>query len=131
MDMIFDFILLATSGVATFYCFVLSRRIARLNDMKTGIGASIASMSAALDQTQQVLAFAKSSSLEGVQRLAAVLEDAERVKPEIGQLIDALSELADITVADIEEAKQSALRQINDRQRADTSTARKVAKKAA
>ncbi len=112
MEMIVDFILLAASGVATIYCFVLSRRLARLNDMKNGIGASIATMSGALDQTQQVLALAKSSSLEGVQRLTAVLEEAERIKPEIAQLLDALAELASTSVEEIEAMRDDALGRI-------------------
>jgi ABC-type transporter Mla subunit MlaD len=127
MDMIVDFILLAASGAATIYCFVLSRRLAKLNDMKNGIGASIASMSSALDQTQQVLAFAKSSSLEGVKRLTEVLEEAERVKPEITQLLEVLSELADIASDDIDAARANALRQIDARMRAQEPDRRSAA----
>jgi DNA-binding transcriptional regulator GbsR (MarR family) len=115
MDMIVDFILLAASGVATIYCFVLSRRLAKLNDMKNGIGASIGSMSAALDQTQEVLALARNSSLEGVQRLTAALEDAERIKNEIDELVDALSELASASVDDVEASRNAALRAIESR----------------
>ncbi len=114
MQLIVDFILLAASGVATIYCFVLSRRLSRLNDMKNGIGASIATMSQALDQTQQVLAFAKSSSLEGVQRLTAVLEEAERVGPEINKLLDALRDLSAIAADDIEKARAAALEEFWD-----------------
>lgn len=112
MEMIVDFILLAASGVATVYCFVLSRRLGRLNDMKNGIGASIATMSGALDQTQQVLALAKSSSLEGVQRLTAVLEEAERIKPEIAELLEALGELASASVEEVEAVRDDALMRI-------------------
>lgn len=112
MEMIVDFILLAASGVATVYCFVLSRRLGRLNDMKNGIGASIATMSGALDQTQQVLALAKSSSLEGVQRLTAVLEEAERIKPEIAELLEALGELAAASVEEVEAVRDDALMRI-------------------
>ena len=112
MEMIVDFILLAASGVATVYCFVLSRRLGRLNDMKNGIGASIATMSGALDQTQQVLALAKSSSLEGVQRLTAVLEEAERIKPEIAELLEALGELASASVEEVEAVRDDALTRI-------------------
>ncbi|MFZ5616646.1 MAG: hypothetical protein ACOZAA_04910 [Pseudomonadota bacterium] len=117
MQLIVDFILLAASGAATIYCFVLSRRLAKLNDMKNGIGASIASMSQALDQTQQVLALAKGSSLEGVQRLTALLEDAERVGPEIRQLIDALGELAADATDDIDNARAIAVEDIDRRAR--------------
>lgn len=114
MQIVVDFILLAVSGVATVYCFVLSRRLARLNDMKNGIGASIATMSQALDQTQQVLLIAKNASLEGVERLTSVLEEAERVGPEIRQLLKALGELAEVAADDIEKARATAVSDIEE-----------------
>ena len=115
MGLVFDLILLMASGAATIYCFVLSRRLSRLNDTKNGLGASIASMSQALDQTQQALTFARTSSIDAIQKLAGALEEAERVRPEIAQLIDELSALAELTVDDIDHAKDSALQQIDRR----------------
>jgi chromosome segregation ATPase len=109
MDMIVDFILLAASGAAAVYCFVLSKRLKKLNDMKNGLGASIASMSQTLDQTQQVLALAKRSSVESIERLSALLEEAERLTPELSQLMDALGELSEIAADDIAKAKDEAL----------------------
>ena len=109
MDIIVDFILLAASGAATVYCFVLSKRLKKLNDMKNGLGASIASMSQTLDQTQQVLSLAKRSSVESIERLSALLEEAERLTPELSQLMDALGELSEIAADDIAKAKDAAL----------------------
>jgi chromosome segregation ATPase len=109
MNMIVDFILLAASGAAAVYCFVLSKRLKKLNDMKNGLGASIASMSQTLDQTQQVLALAKRSSVESIERLSALLEEAERLTPELSQLMDALGELSEIAADDIAKAKDEAL----------------------
>jgi chromosome segregation ATPase len=109
MDMIVDFILLAASGAAAVYCFVLSKRLKKLNDMKNGLGASIASMSQTLDQTQQVLALAKRSSVESIERLSALIEEAERLTPELSQLMDALGELSEIAADDIAKAKDEAL----------------------
>ena len=89
MRLVFDLVLLMASGAATVYCFVLSRRLSRLNDTKSGLGASIASMSQALDQTQQTLNFAlaelavddigyaRDTALEQIQkRLASVRKPA-------------------------------------------------------
>lgn len=115
MGLVFDLILLMASGAATVYCFVLSRRLTRLNDTKNGLGASIASMSQALDQTQQALTFARTSSIDAVQKLASSLEEAERVRPEIAKLIEELSALAELMVDDIDHAKDDALQQIDSR----------------
>ena len=50
MDQTFDAILLLVSGAAGLYCFILSRRLKALQDMKTGIGASILAMTNAIAQ---------------------------------------------------------------------------------
>ncbi|OFW99596.1 MAG: hypothetical protein A3E78_00410 [Alphaproteobacteria bacterium RIFCSPHIGHO2_12_FULL_63_12] len=123
------------SGVATIYCFVLSRRLSRLNDTKNGIGASIASMSQALDQTQQTLAVARSSSVDAIQKLTNALEDAERIRPEFEKLIDEFGALAELAITDIDRAKEKALQQIDSRnfalRKADTSMIAKMNKTAA
>ena len=103
------------SGAATVYCFVLSRRLSRLNDTKSGLGASIASMSQALDQTQQTLNFARASSIDVIQKLTSAIEEADRVRPEIGKLTDELSALAELAVDDIGYARDTALEQIQKR----------------
>ena len=121
MGLVFDLILLMASGAATVYCFVLSRRLSKLNDTKNGLGASIASMSHALDQTQQTLTFARASSIAAIQKLAIALEEAERVRPEIAKLIDEFSALAEIAVEDIDHAKATALESI-EKKLADVET---------
>lgn len=113
MSVIVDLILLLASGVATIYCFVLSRRLSRLNDTKNGIGASIASMTHALDQTQQVMAIARNSSLVSIQELTTILEEAERIRPEIKALLEQIGHLAEISVEDIELARSDAIRLID------------------
>lgn len=112
MEMIVNLILLVTSGAATIYCYVLSRRLQRLNDTKNGIGASIASMSQVLDQTQKTLAIARDSSLESIHRLTSLLEEGQRLAPELTHLMDVLDELAAITADDIHNARDHALQQI-------------------
>lgn len=115
MRLVFDLVLLMASGAATVYCFVLSRRLSRLNDTKSGLGASIASMSQALDQTQQTLNFARASSIDVIQKLTSAIEEADRVRPEIGKLTDELSALAELAVDDIGYARDTALEQIQKR----------------
>jgi len=115
MGFIFDIILLMASGAATIYCYVLSRRLSRLNDTKNGLGASIASMSLALDQTQQALNFAKASSADAVRKLSQSIEEAERIRPEISKLIDELGSFAELAVEDIEQAKNAAIDRLERR----------------
>lgn len=113
MRMIFDIVLLLASGAASIYCFVLSRRLSGLDDTRNGIGASIASMSRALDQMQQALALAKDSGIESIRHLTELMEDAERIKPELSALIVDLSQLAELAVEDIEQARTNAISEID------------------
>ena len=115
MELIVNYILLLVSGAACVYCFVLSRRLQRLNDTRDGIGASIVEMSAALSQTQQTLRLARQASIEGIDKLTRLLEDAEKRAPELAELLDALDELSVIAADDIEEAKSRALHAIDRR----------------
>jgi ABC-type transporter Mla subunit MlaD len=109
MDLIVDFILLAASGAAAFYCAILSRRLARLNDTRDGLGASIASMSEALRQTQDALSAARVDEAAASASLAALIEEAHQAEAELAGVLDAISELADIASADIDEARSEGI----------------------
>ena len=45
MDLIADILLAAGAFGAGFYCFVLSRRLSRFNDLEKGVGGAVASLS--------------------------------------------------------------------------------------
>ncbi|HBK90442.1 MAG TPA: hypothetical protein DDZ68_02095 [Parvularcula sp.] len=109
MQMIVDFTLLAASVAAGIYCFVLSERLKKLNDVRSGFGATVASMSEMLDQTRLTLEQAKRVNQDGEARLRRLVEDAERVAPELERLLDAMSEAAEAAALDIEDARRKAL----------------------
>lgn len=115
MELIVNYVLLLVSGAACIYCFVLSKRLKRLNDTRKGIGASIVEMSAALSQTQHTLKMAREASVESIDRLTALIEDAEKKIPEVSELIDTLDELSAIAAEDIENARLRAILSISRR----------------
>lgn len=117
MELIVNYVLLLVSGAACVYCFVLSKRLKRLNDTREGIGASIIEMSGALSQTQHTLRMARDASIEGIDKLTALLEDAERKVPELSELVDTIDELSAIAADDIEKARVRALFSIEARAR--------------
>jgi hypothetical protein len=112
MQLIFDFILLAASAAAAVYCFVLSARLKKLNDVRSGLGASVVSMSAMLDQTRLTLEQSKRATMETEQRLRAVIEHAEKIAPEIEILLDAVAESAESAESGIESRRRAALADI-------------------
>jgi hypothetical protein len=112
MQLIFDLILLAASAAAAVYCFVLSARLKKLNDVRSGLGASVVSMSAMLDQTRLTLEQSKRATVETEQRLRAVIEHAEKIAPEIEILLDAVAESAESAESGIENRRRAALADI-------------------
>jgi hypothetical protein len=109
MQMIVDFTLLAASVAAGIYCFVLSGRLKKLNDVRTGFGATVASMSEMLDQTRLTLEQAKRVNQEGEARLRRLVDDAERIAPELESLLDVMTEAAEAAALDIEDARRKAI----------------------
>jgi hypothetical protein len=104
MDIIIDFVLLAVSGVAAFYCAVLHRRLGRLMDAERGIGVAIASMSATLDQTKQILIVAQENCRRSAEELAPLIDEARRLSDKLTEATDIASEMTVLALGDIEKA---------------------------
>lgn len=65
----------AASALALF-CFVLARRLRRLNDLETGLGGAIAVMTGEVARLEAAMAAAQREATEATQRLAAEVEKA-------------------------------------------------------
>ena len=59
MDLIADGLLIATALTAALYCLVLSRRLRRLTDAQSGVGAQIGELSKALEETRSAVSEAR------------------------------------------------------------------------
>ncbi len=112
MEIIFDFMLLAASGSAAVYCFVLNRKLQRLKDTEKGLGATIASMAAAVEQAQAAVADAKQSSAESVNELTPLVAETREFLPKLTALADSIGAIADTTIANINEAALAATKEI-------------------
>jgi Domain of unknown function (DUF6468) len=112
MEMIFDFMLLAASGSAAVYCFVLNRKLQRLKDTEKGLGATIASMAAAVEQAHAAVADAKQSSAESVNELTPLVAETREFLPKLAALAESIGGIADTTIANINEAALAATKEI-------------------
>jgi hypothetical protein len=112
MEMIIDFALLAASAAATIYCFVLSGRLQKLNNMRTGLGAGIAAMSAALDETRRMLAESKAVQRAAEENLEALIKDAGNAATELSELVEALLVTAESAAEEITDRRDEAIRRI-------------------
>lgn len=54
MEFFADILLVAAASGAGIYCFVLSRRLTRLNDLENGFGSAVAVLSAQVDDLRNV-----------------------------------------------------------------------------
>lgn len=115
MEMIIDFMLLAASGAATFYCFILSRKLEALKNTEKGLGATIAAMSHTVDQARATVTMAKESSAQSINDLTPLIAETREILPQLTEMIDVISELADIAIRDVNDASSSAREELDAR----------------
>lgn len=113
MQTIVDFMLLAASASAAVYCFMLSGKLKKLNDLRSGLGASIASMSLSLEQTRRMLDETKISQRQAEENLRTLIEDAGRTASELSDLVDAIIETAELAAGEIAANRDEALAEID------------------
>ncbi len=113
--MIVNFMLLAASGAATFYCFILSRKLEALKNTEKGLGATIATMSHTVDQARSTVALAKESSAQSVSELTPLIEETKEILPQLTEMIDVISELAEIAIRDVNDASAKGSAALDER----------------
>ncbi len=90
-----DMILILISGLACLYCAMLSRRLRKLNNLKTGVGASILSLTQAIEDTHVATQEAQNSTLQTVETLRHLLEKCENAGPKVEALVTELEQASD------------------------------------
>ncbi len=90
-EQISDIILILVSSSACLYCFMLSRRLKKLQNLDDGLGASILSLTEAITQTANTAKSARQATEENIQVLRKLLRDAEDTLPQVEARIESLS----------------------------------------
>ncbi len=85
-----DIILIMISGLAVLYCALLSTRLKRLSSLKSGLGASIITLTEAIEKTHSAAIEAQTSTQAAVAKLEDLLTQAEQKTPKIDALISEL-----------------------------------------
>lgn len=93
MELIADILLLAGALGASFYCFVLSRRLRRFNDLENGVGAAIASLSKQVDGMSSSLKSAQTAARESTGSLRELTERADTTAKRLELLVASLHDL--------------------------------------
>ncbi|MGJ8562352.1 MAG: hypothetical protein ACSHXY_02260 [Alphaproteobacteria bacterium] len=85
-----DMILIFLSAIACLYCYLLNRRLTKLNNLDTGLGATIVTLTKAIEQTYSAAQSAQTSTLEAVQTLNGLIEKSEKLTPDVEHLMQNL-----------------------------------------
>ena len=108
MEMIVNFMLVAASGSAAVYCFILNRKLQGLKDTEKGLGATIASMAQAVEQAQSAVALAKQSSAESINELEPLVAETREFMPKLTELVESIGDIADASISGINDATTAA-----------------------
>lgn len=87
LNLITDILLILISGSACIYCIKLNNRLKKLNDLETGVGASIVELTEAIAQTHQAAREAKQATTDTTDTLETLLKRADIAMPKIEALI--------------------------------------------
>lgn len=109
MALVTDFLLLAASGAACFYCWALGRRIKSLTRTKDGLGAGIVALSKSAEEMKSALSATKTSADEANTRIEELLSQADLKVAELQKLIEQFSAMSEAVVDQTDAATKSYL----------------------
>lgn len=78
ISQILQLALLAFSGGLGIFCFVLARRLRRLNDLESGLGGAIAVMTSEISRLERAILAAKAEATQATRSLADEIERAKQ-----------------------------------------------------
>lgn len=103
IEFIKDVLLIVLCGAAAFYCWMLSHRLKRLNNLKSGVGASIVTLTQAIERTHDAAQTARSELFEAIEEMKGLIDQAES---KAGRLEAAMGN-ADAKIIEAEQANSS------------------------
>ncbi len=104
MSLIIDFLLLAASGAACFYCWVLSTRIKSITNTKDGIHTGIVALTQSAEEIQSAIASTKNAATESSTTLEQLLSEANQKIPELRDLMTQITDISQTAVHETETA---------------------------
>ncbi|MBL4620398.1 MAG: hypothetical protein JKX88_09925 [Marinicaulis sp.] len=107
MALIIDFLLLAASGTACLYCWILSKRLKALTSSDSGIQTGIAALSQSAEEMQGAMAETKDTAAATVTKLEALIAESEKKIPELQELIEQITEISTQAVGETETAARN------------------------
>ncbi len=76
-DHIFELLILFGTAVLSIFCFLLSRKISRLNNLENGIGGAIAVLISEVERLDRSMAKARKEAVDATEHLGHEIERAK------------------------------------------------------
>lgn len=95
MELIADIFLVAGALGAGLYCYILSKRLSRLNDLENGVGGAVAVLSAQVDDLAKSLAEAQQVAAISQDNLTDVTGRAEDAARKLELMLASMHDLND------------------------------------
>ena len=93
MDLIADILLVAGALGVAFYCFVLSKRLSKFNDLENGVGGAVAVLSAQVDDLSKAMVKAQGTARAETAKLEELTERAESAAKQLELLMASMHDL--------------------------------------
>jgi len=93
MEFLADILLVGGALGAGVYCYVLARRLARFNDLETGVGGAVAVLSAQVDDLTKTLDAARKTASASTSSLDGLTDRAENVAQRLELLVASMHDL--------------------------------------
>ena len=95
MEWLADGLLVAGALGASVYCYVLARRLSRLNDLESGIGSAVAVLSAQVDDLNKALSASQNSVNSSQASLSESTLRAEKIAQRLEIMMASFHDLPD------------------------------------
>lgn len=93
MNLIADILLVAGVLGASLYCFVLSRRLQKFNDLEQGVGGAVAVLSMQVDDMTKTLKEAQTAAISSTDSLGELTGRAETAARRLELLVASMHDL--------------------------------------
>lgn len=95
MDLMADILLVAGAMGAGFYCFVLSKRLNKFNNLEKGVGGAVAVLSAQVEDLNKSLLSAQAASTGSNNALIELTGRAEAVSQRLELIMASMHDVSD------------------------------------
>lgn len=99
MEVLADIFLFSGAIGAAFYCFILSRRLSKFNDLEHGMGGAVAVLSVQVDEMTRALAAAQKTAAEATSRVEEITGRAEEAASRLELLMASMHDVSEAPVA--------------------------------